>query len=104
MFNIGSTDEITIAELALRVKKLTGSSSEIIYVPYDEAYEVGFEDMKRRVPDISKIQQVIGYSPSVTLDETLLAVIESHRAELSKLTATARVTSPLPVPGAYSGD
>ena len=104
VFNIGSTDEITIAELALRVKKLTGSSSEIIYVPYDEAYEVGFEDMQRRVPDISKIQQVIGYSPSVTLDETLLAVIESHRAELSKLTASARVTSPLPVPGAYSGD
>jgi UDP-glucose 4-epimerase len=81
VFNIGSTEEVAIAELALRVKRLTGSPSEIIYVPYDEAYGEGFEDMQRRVPDISKIQRVIGYAPSMTIDEILLAVIEFQRAQ-----------------------
>ena len=56
MFNIGNTGEVTIRELAERVKTLTGSESPIQYVPYDQAYEAGFEDMPRRVPDISKIR------------------------------------------------
>ena len=61
VFNIGNTGEVTIRDLAERVKTLTGSESPIQYVPYDEAYEAGFEDMPRRVPDISKIRALIGY-------------------------------------------
>ena len=99
VFNIGSAEEITIGELALRVKHLTGSPSEIVYVPYDEAYEEGFEDIQRRVPDISKIQRLIGYAPSMAVDEILLGVIEFHRAQLSKRAASTRTTiPPLPVP------
>ncbi len=80
VFNIGSTEEITIDELALRVKQLTGSPSEIVHVPYHEAYEDGFEDMQRRVPDISKVQRAIGYTPSVTIDQLLTEIINFHRA------------------------
>jgi UDP-glucose 4-epimerase len=76
VFNIGSSNEVTILELAERVKKLTGSQSEIAFVPYDKAYEEGFEDMQRRVPDISKVQKLIGYEPTFTLDETLERVID----------------------------
>ncbi len=87
VFNIGSTEEITIDELALRVKQFTGSPSKIVHVPYDEAYEDGFEDMQRRVPDISKLQRAIGYAPSVTIDQMLTAVIDFHRARGPALAA-----------------
>src|SRR5207247_4012748 len=63
VFNIGSNEEITILELAQRVKKLTRSESEIVFVPYDEAYEEGFEDMPRRIPDISKVSALVGFRP-----------------------------------------
>ncbi len=79
MFNIGNGDEISIRELAERVKALTGSASEIVTVPYDEAYEAGFEDMPRRVPDISRIHGLIGYEPRVQLDEILERVIDHFR-------------------------
>ena len=75
IFNIGSTEEITIRGLAERVKALTGSSSPIVTVPYDQAYEVGFEDMPRRVPDISKIHKKIGFQPRTSLDAILESVI-----------------------------
>lgn len=75
IFNIGSTEEISIEDLAQRVKTLTGSASEILHVPYDQAYEAGFEDFRRRVPDISKIYRVLGYVPRYALDETLQSVI-----------------------------
>src|ERR671912_1629469 len=68
VFNIGHTGEVTIADLAQRVKTLTGSPSPIQYIPYDEAYEAGFEDMPRRVPDIAKLRKLIGFQPSVPLD------------------------------------
>jgi UDP-glucose 4-epimerase len=80
VFNIGNTDEITIRQLAERVKALTDSPSPIVNVPYDEAYEAGFEDMPRRVPDIGRIAALIGYQPRVDLDETLRLVIEFYRA------------------------
>jgi UDP-glucose 4-epimerase len=80
VFNIGSTQEVTIRHLAERVRALTGSSSPIVNVPYDEAYEEGFEDMPRRVPDIGRIAALIGYQPRVDLDETLRLVIEFYRA------------------------
>ena len=80
VFNIGNTQEITINELAELVKKMTGSNSEIIHIPYDRAYEKGFEDMPRRVPDISKIQGLIGYKPSVDLEGMLERIIVSFRS------------------------
>ena len=76
VFNIGSTQEITILELAKRVKFLTESESEIQFMPYDEAYAPGFEDMQRRVPSISKIGSLIGFKPKYSLDDTLRRVIE----------------------------
>ncbi|HEX8887749.1 MAG TPA: GDP-mannose 4,6-dehydratase [Pyrinomonadaceae bacterium] len=78
VFNIGSNEEVTILELAERIKKLTSSESEITFVPYDEAYEEGFEDMPRRVPDISKVNQLVGFSPQMTLDGILKSVIDFH--------------------------
>ena len=77
VFNIGNGQEISIRDLAIRIKKMTGSSSEIVTIPYDQAYESGFEDMPRRVPDIAKIRALIGYEPTVELDEILERVIAS---------------------------
>jgi UDP-glucose 4-epimerase len=81
VFNIGNGKEISINALAAKVKALTGSSSQIVRIPYDQAYEAGFEDMPRRVPDISKIQGLIGYEPTVELDEILTRVIEYFRQQ-----------------------
>jgi nucleoside-diphosphate-sugar epimerase len=77
VFNIGNGAEISIGNLALRIKEMTGSGSPIVTIPYDQAYEAGFEDMPRRVPDISKIRALIGYEPTVELDEILTRVIAS---------------------------
>src|SRR3954447_15576275 len=79
VFNIGNGREISIADLAARIKDMTGSASSIVKIPYDQAYEAGFEDMPRRVPDIAKIRALIGYAPTVELDEILGRVIESLR-------------------------
>ena len=79
VFNIGNGREISIGELAAKVKQMTGSGSEIVRIPYEKAYEAGFEDMPRRVPDISRIRALIGYEPTVDLDETLRRVIEHFR-------------------------
>jgi UDP-glucose 4-epimerase len=79
VFNIGNGKEITIRALAEKVKQLTGSTSEIVTVPYEKAYEAGFEDMPRRVPDIGRIRALVGYAPTVELDETLTRVIEHFR-------------------------
>jgi UDP-glucose 4-epimerase len=81
VFNIGNPGEISIYDLAVRIKSLTGSSSEIVRIPYDQAYEAGFEDMPRRVPDISKVHDLVGYTPTVELDEILHRVIESFRQQ-----------------------
>jgi UDP-glucose 4-epimerase len=80
VFNIGNTGEVTIADLAARVKTMTGSCSPIHYIPYDQAYEAGFEDMPRRVPDISKIRAFMGYEPKMQLDDIIRTVIEHMRA------------------------
>jgi UDP-glucose 4-epimerase len=79
VFNIGSTSEVTIRDLAVRVKKMTNSDSPIQTIPYDVAYEAGFEDMPRRVPDISKIQSLIGFQPKMGLNDIILTVIEHMR-------------------------
>ncbi len=79
VFNIGNTREITIGDLAVRIKQLTGSHSPIVEIPYERAYEAGFEDMPRRVPDLAKIHGLVGYAPTVELDEILARVIEYFR-------------------------
>jgi nucleoside-diphosphate-sugar epimerase len=79
VFNIGSSEEVTIRALAERVRALAGSQSEIVYVPYEQAYGEGFEDMPRRVPDIGKIGSLIGYRPTRSLDQILDSVIAFFR-------------------------
>ncbi len=79
VFNIGSQEEITIEGLARRVIEITGSRSKVVYIPYNEAYEEGFEDMERRVPDISKINELIGFSPTVDLDGIIKDVVAYTR-------------------------
>jgi UDP-glucose 4-epimerase len=73
--NIGSTDEISIMQLAQRVRHLTGSASEIVLVPYEEAYTKDFEDMQRRVPDVSRLVELTGTRPVATIDEIILATL-----------------------------
>jgi UDP-glucose 4-epimerase len=80
VYNIGSTDEVSILQLAEKVKALTGSNSKIAFQPYDEAYEEGFEDMLRRAPNIAKITGLIGYQPTFSLDEILMSVIDYERS------------------------
>ena len=82
VYNIGSTEEITISDLAQKVRALTGSRSPIHFVPYDEAYEAGFEDMPRRVPDITKIRELIGFEPRVPLDEIIRRVVQHTTVEI----------------------
>ncbi len=79
VYNIGNIDEISIKDLAERVKAMTGSQSPIQFIPYDQAYEAGFEDMPRRVPDLTKLRDLIGYEPKVQLDEILRLVIAHAR-------------------------
>lgn len=80
VFNVGNGKEITILELAKLVKARTKSGSEITFTPYDQAYESGFEDMPRRVPDISKIQKLIGYAPTLDVTEIIDAIVAHQRA------------------------
>jgi len=82
IFNIGSTEEITIQDLAKKIKKKTGSQSEIVFVPYKQAYEEGFEDMFRRVPDISKIKDLIGFKPKTSLDEAMELIIRYEKKKI----------------------
>ena len=83
VYNVGSDYEITILDLAERIKRMSGSGSRVVFVPYDEAYEDGFEDMMRRVPDISKLGNLIGYQPKIDLDGILASVIEYHREKMT---------------------
>lgn len=79
IFNIGSDDEISIEKLARRVKCALRSRSEIHYIPYDQAYEEGFEDMPRRVPSLKKIEKLIGWRPSTSLDTSIDMVARNMR-------------------------
>lgn len=80
-YNIGNQEEVTIRELADRVRLATDSRSEIVYVPYAEAYAAGFEDMHRRVPDIARIHELTGWTPEITLDQTLVRLRDHLLAE-----------------------
>ncbi len=79
VYNIGGHEEITMNELARRVKRLAGSTSEIQHIPYEQTYGPGFEDMRRRTPDISKLSAAIGYAPTYTTDDILNEVIRHFR-------------------------
>jgi UDP-glucose 4-epimerase len=83
VFNIGHTKEISIYDLAVMVQKMTHSTSEIVFVPYDQAYEEGFEDMRRRLPDLTKVEALIGYKPSLNLPELLTQIIAHERERLA---------------------
>ncbi|OFW30251.1 MAG: hypothetical protein A3G76_06230 [Acidobacteria bacterium RIFCSPLOWO2_12_FULL_65_11] len=80
IFNVGGTEETSIGELATNIRLLTNSSSEIVLIPYAEAYEAGFEDMQRRVPDVSRLGDFLGYRPSMPLTEMLKRIIEDMRS------------------------
>jgi UDP-glucose 4-epimerase len=80
VFNVGATAEISILELAERIIEMTGSRSDISLIPYAEAYGEGFEDMYRRIPDITKVQQLIGWRPARTLENIIQDVIDHQRS------------------------
>ncbi|HWY44399.1 MAG TPA: GDP-mannose 4,6-dehydratase [Candidatus Sulfotelmatobacter sp.] len=90
VINVGNTEEITIEDLARRVKQRTGSSSAVEYIPYDQAYEPGFEDMMRRVPSVEKLQSITGFRPQTPLDEIIDRVASHMRG---KPVASSRVAT-----------
>ena len=83
VFNVGNPEEVTIEGLANKIRSLTGSRSPIVKIPYDQAYEAGFEDMPRRVPDLGKIKDLIGYEPKVGLQEIIERVVADFRNRLN---------------------
>jgi UDP-glucose 4-epimerase len=87
--NLGNSEEVTIKGLAEKAIEMTGSSSEILYIPYSEAYGEGFEDMQRRVPSLEKAKRLIGYQPTRTLETIINDVAEQFREELKTETANA---------------
>jgi UDP-glucose 4-epimerase len=81
VFNVGATDELSIGELAERVKQACDSDSEIVHIPYDEAYEGGFEDMARRIPDTTKLENAIGWRREHDLAQMLADVIAFQQGQ-----------------------
>jgi len=79
VFNLGGNEEVSIRDLAERIINLAGSTSKLDFIPYDVAYEEGFEDMQRRVPDVTRAANLVGFAPSVGLDETIRLVISEQR-------------------------
>src|SRR5207302_11040676 len=79
VFNIGGDEEVSISELASRVTAIAGSASKLRFVPYGEAYEEGFEDMQRRVPDTTRARDLINFSPRVPLDDVIAMVVDEQR-------------------------
>ena len=86
IFNVGQDKEVSIMELAERIKSVTKSNSKIVLVPYDKAYEIGFEDMERRVPDLTKINNLIGTKRQIELNEMIERIWQSFKeSEKQKL-------------------
>jgi UDP-glucose 4-epimerase len=79
VYNLGSTEEVSIEELAVMIKAMTGSSSEIKYVPYEKAYGAGFDDLRRRVPSLKKARKQVGYTAKTSLEKTLRIIIDHFR-------------------------
>jgi UDP-glucose 4-epimerase len=93
VFNIGSRDEVSIMELAELVRELSGSSSEIVTIPYKEAYEEGFEDMYRRVPDTSKLEAAIGWKQTLGLRDILVDVLAGEGGSVVELSRRRELAS-----------
>jgi UDP-glucose 4-epimerase len=79
VFNLGANEEVTIEALARRIIEMTGSHSELRFIPYDQAYGAGFEDMRRRVPSADKVRKLLGFAPDSKLDDILSDVIDYFR-------------------------
>lgn len=92
VFNVGHVQEISIRDLAVLIKEKTRSKSEIVFIPYDQAYEAGFEDMRRRLPDLSKIQRLIDYRPSLDLPEIIDRIVAYEQAKLQGKVVTKVIT------------
>jgi len=84
VFNVGNPEEISILDLAQRVRAAVDPAAEIRFVSYEEAYEEGFEDLDRRVPDVGRIREAIGYEPTLGIDEIVPRVVEETRRALSE--------------------
>ncbi len=99
VFNIGNGEEIAIKDLALRVRKMTNSSSDLRFVPYEQAFDGSFEDMPRRVPDISKIRRLVGYEPKIHLNGIIASVIRYWKTEqgISQVPVRSRLRLPFSV-------
>jgi UDP-glucose 4-epimerase len=82
--NVGSTQEVSIKDLAFLVKEMAGSESNIEYIPYEMAYGSGFEDMQRRCPDITKLRELTGFQPRINLDGIIRGVIDCHKTQSEK--------------------
>jgi UDP-glucose 4-epimerase len=95
VFNVGSTSEISIRDLAGRIIELTGSRSDISLIPYGEAYGEGFEDMYRRVPDIAKVQALLGWSPTCVLDDIIVDVVAQQRGVATVAPALSALAGPV---------
>jgi UDP-glucose 4-epimerase len=80
IFNLGTSEEISINALALKIKEMTDSKSPIEYIPYEKVYGSSYEDMMYRVPDLSKIHALVNYEPKVSLDEALAKIIEFYQS------------------------
>jgi UDP-glucose 4-epimerase len=89
VINLGNNEEVTIKGLAEKAIEMTGSKSEIQFIPYEEAYGEGFEDMRRRVPSLEKARRLIGYQPTRTLEDIINDVADQFRQELKSETANA---------------
>jgi UDP-glucose 4-epimerase len=89
VINFGNDEEVSIEGLAKKAIAMTGSSSEIRYIPYTEAYGEGFEDMRRRVPSLEKAKRLVGYQPTRTLEDIINDVAEQFREELKTEAAGA---------------
>ncbi len=92
VYNVGSTREISIRQLAELVRRAAGSSSSIVSIPYEQAYEPGFEDILRRVPNTSKVSGLLGWKPTISLEETLAAIIEQETVRLEAEDAVIATT------------
>jgi nucleoside-diphosphate-sugar epimerase len=90
VFNVGSTEEISIRDVAERIIRTAGSNSELSLVPYEEAFPEGFEDMRRRVPSTEKIREAVGWSPRRSLDDIIVELVEEARSRVPPAAATSR--------------
>jgi len=84
VFNIGNNEEISIKELAERVKKSSNSSSKIVFLPYHKAYGDGFDEIPRRIPDITKLRQMIGFTPKYSIHDIIIDTINYYRENLNE--------------------